>query len=42
MPLDIDHREGVPVVPASDYATAITGEVLNVDAGFHIEGMVFH
>jgi enoyl-[acyl-carrier protein] reductase I len=27
---------------ASDYATAITGEVLYVDAGFHIEGMVFH
>jgi len=27
---------------ASDYTTAITGEVLYVDAGFHIEGMVFH
>lgn len=27
---------------ASDYTTAITGEVLHVDAGFHIEGMVFH
>ena len=27
---------------ASDYATAITGEVLHVDSGFHIEGMVFH
>jgi len=27
---------------ASDYATAITGEILYVDAGFHIEGMVFH
>jgi enoyl-[acyl-carrier protein] reductase I len=27
---------------ASDYATAITGEVLHVDGGFHIEGMVFH
>ena len=26
----------------SDYTTAITGEVLYVDAGFHIEGMVFH
>lgn len=26
----------------SDHATAITGEVLYVDAGFHIEGMVFH
>jgi len=27
---------------ASDYTTAITGEILHVDAGFHIEGMVFH
>jgi len=27
---------------ASDYTSAITGEVLYVDAGFHIEGMVFH
>ena len=27
---------------ASDYASAITGEVLHVDAGFHVEGMVFH
>lgn len=26
----------------SDYASAITGEILHVDAGFHIEGMVFH
>lgn len=27
---------------ASDYASAITGETLYVDAGFHIGGMVFH
>src|SRR6266702_598453 len=27
---------------ASDYTTAVTGEVLYVDGGFHIEGMVFH
>jgi enoyl-[acyl-carrier protein] reductase I len=27
---------------ASDYTAAITGEVLHVDGGFHIEGMVFH
>ncbi|MCF3628608.1 enoyl-ACP reductase FabI [Thalassospiraceae bacterium LMO-SO8] len=27
---------------ASDYSSAITGETLHVDAGFHIEGMVFH
>lgn len=26
----------------SDYTTAVTGEVLYVDAGYHIEGMVFH
>ena len=29
-------------VLASDYTTGITGEVLYVDAGFHIAGMVFH
>jgi enoyl-[acyl-carrier protein] reductase I len=27
---------------ASDYTAAVTGEVLYVDGGFHIEGMVFH
>tara|TARA_R110000787_G_scaffold20596_6_gene61312 strand:- start:134 stop:940 length:807 start_codon:yes stop_codon:yes gene_type:complete len=27
---------------ASDHTTAITGEILHVDAGFHIDGMVFH
>jgi enoyl-[acyl-carrier protein] reductase I len=26
----------------SDYSTAITGEIMHVDAGYHIEGMVFH
>jgi len=26
----------------SDLSSAITGEVVHVDAGFHIEGMVFH
>lgn len=26
----------------SDHTTAITGEILHVDAGFHIDGMVFH
>lgn len=30
------------VMLASDYSSAITGEVLHVDGGFHIEGMVFH
>jgi enoyl-[acyl-carrier-protein] reductase (NADH) len=24
------------------YASAITGEVVHVDAGFHVEGMLFH
>lgn len=32
----------VALMLASDYTTAITGETLYVDAGFHIEGMVFH
>lgn len=32
----------VALVLASDYTAAVTGEVLYVDAGFHIEGMVFH
>lgn len=27
---------------ASDYTAAMTGELLCVDAGFHIQGMVFH
>lgn len=27
---------------ASDYTTSITGEILFVDAGFHIAGMIFH
>jgi len=30
------------VVLVSDFATATTGEVVHVDAGFHLEGMVFH
>jgi enoyl-[acyl-carrier protein] reductase I len=30
------------LVLSSDYTTGVTGEVLYVDAGFHIEGMVFH
>lgn len=27
---------------ASDHASGVTGEILHVDAGYHIEGMVFH
>ena len=30
------------LILASDYTSAITGETLYVDAGFHFEGMVFH
>ena len=30
------------LVLASGYAAAITGEILHVDAGMHVEGMVFH
>jgi enoyl-[acyl-carrier protein] reductase I len=32
----------VALLLASRYASAITGEVVHVDAGFHVEGMVFH
>ncbi len=32
----------VALLLASHYTTAITGEVIHVDAGYHIEGMVFH
>jgi enoyl-[acyl-carrier protein] reductase I len=32
----------VALLLASQYTTAITGEVIHVDAGYHIEGMVFH
>jgi enoyl-[acyl-carrier protein] reductase I len=27
---------------ASDFTSAVTGEILHVDSGFHIEGMAFH
>jgi len=27
---------------ASDHTIAITGEILHVDAGFHVDGMIFH
>ncbi len=32
----------VALLLASPYASVITGEVVHVDAGFHLEGMVFH
>ena len=30
------------VLLASDFTSAVTGEILHVDSGFHIEGMAFH
>ena len=30
------------LILASDYMSAVTGETIYVDAGFHIQGMVFH
>lgn len=32
----------VALMLASPHASAITGEIVHVDAGYHIEGMVFH
>jgi len=32
----------IALMLASDFGSAITGDVLYADAGFHIEGMVFH
>jgi enoyl-[acyl-carrier protein] reductase I len=32
----------VALMLASDYAAGISGEVVHVDAGFHVSGMVFH
>lgn len=40
--VEADEVGRIALMLASDYATAVTGEVLHVDAGFHIEGMVFH
>ena len=36
--IDVPHC----AIACHDYTTAITGEVLYVDAGFPIGGMVFH
>ncbi len=32
----------IALLLASDYTSAMTGEIIHVDAGYHIEGMVFH
>ncbi len=37
-----DEVGGAALMLASDLSSAITGEVIHVDAGFHVEGMVFH
>jgi enoyl-[acyl-carrier protein] reductase I len=40
----VDAREvgRMALLLASAYASAVTGEIVHVDAGYHIEGMVFH
>jgi len=40
--IDPDEVGRVAALLASDHAAAITGEIVHVDAGFHIEGMAFH
>ena len=38
----IDLTGRMALVLVSDLAAATTGEIVHVDAGFHIAGMVFH
>lgn len=40
--IDPDEVGRIAAVLASEHAAAITGEIVHVDAGFHIEGMAFH
>ena len=40
--VEADEVGRVALMLASPYASGITGEVVHVDAGFHVEGMVFH
>lgn len=40
--IDPDEVGRAALFLASDHASAITGEILHVDAGFHVNGMVFH
>lgn len=40
--IDADEVGRAALFLASDYASGITGETMHVDAGYHIEGMVFH
>lgn len=40
--VELDEVGRAALLLASDHATAVTGDVLYADAGFHVEGMVFH
>lgn len=40
--VEADEVGNVALMLCSPYASGITGEVVHVDAGFHVEGMVFH
>ena len=40
--IDADEVGRAALFLASDYASGVTGETMHVDAGYHIEGMVFH
>lgn len=40
--VDLDEVGRAALVLASDHSSGMTGEVLHIDAGFHIEGMAFH
>jgi enoyl-[acyl-carrier protein] reductase I len=41
-PVDACEVGRVALLLASDYTAAVTGEILHVDAGYHVDGMVFH
>ncbi len=40
--VDADEVGRAALLLASDFASGVTGEILHVDAGHHVEGMVFH
>lgn len=40
--VDAEEVGRMSLVLASDLASGTTGEIVHVDAGFHVEGMVFH
>lgn len=41
-PVDACEVGRVALLLASDYMAAVTGEILHVDAGYHVDGMIFH